>query len=37
MTLTPMTQLYAPFFPVTLSFPDRASLYVIQAGLELLP
>lgn len=37
MTLTPMTQLYSPFFPVTLSFPDRVSLYVVQAGLELLP
>lgn len=37
MTLTPMTKLYSHFFLVTLSFPDRASLYVVQAGLELLP
>lgn len=36
MTLTPMTQLYSPFFLVILSFSDRVSLCIVQAGLELL-
>lgn len=37
INLTPMTQLYSPVFPLTLSFPDRVSLSIAQAGLELLP